>query len=275
MSSIDFKKINPQILSEATNDLNNVKSIGWYKIVPVNGTILVKNVPNGINNLSSWLEVQQINDTSVFQRLRTITGDYYERQYTSNSLWSEWKKVLPIVKGASTTTSGEAGLVPTPSVTDTNKFLSGKGIWETPQDTWQPNTSTQAGYVANPNSAANKVWKTDANGNPGWGDGMSVMTGATTAIAGKMGAVPAPAAGQNTYLLQGDGTWIEPKKTYGGSTNGLLMSSTELWALNSLTGCIGGDRHYIEFRPPNNATHGGYIDFHYNGSAKDYTARLV
>jgi hypothetical protein len=33
MSSTDFKKINPQILSSATSDLNAVKTPGWYRIL--------------------------------------------------------------------------------------------------------------------------------------------------------------------------------------------------------------------------------------------------
>lgn len=36
------------------------------------------------------------------------------------------------------------------------------------QDTWNANTKTVAGYVAAPGAVANKVWKTDANGNPAW-----------------------------------------------------------------------------------------------------------
>jgi len=38
----------------------------------------------------------------------------------------------------------------------------------TDTNTWNANTKTVAGYVSAPGNDANKVWKTDANGNPAW-----------------------------------------------------------------------------------------------------------
>lgn len=57
----------------------------------------------------------------------------------------------------------------------------------------------------------------------------SAMTGATSSAAGKIGLVPAPAAGKQTSFLRGDGTWVVPTNTtYSAATtsaNGLMSAS--------------------------------------------------
>lgn len=285
MSSTDFKKINPQILSSATDDLNAVKTPGWYRILcSSNGILQVQNVPSQIQNGedSCWLEVQQIDDSTYFQKLRTYSGLYFERQYSLSTLWTAWKRKDAIMKGAYPAVKGNEGLVPAPEAGDNNKFLRGDGTWSIPVDTWIANTEASDGYVTNPNGASSKVWKTNENGVPGWRDEKdttySNMVNATATTDGRAGLVPAPAKGKQNYLLSASG-WTTPNTTNGGQVKGLLLTNGQYDALKSMT--HSWSKYGVQLAPPTKFSngeapgHGGFIDFHYNGSTADYTSRII
>ncbi len=77
------------------------------------------------------------------------------------------------------------------------------------ENTWKANAVDSEGYVEATGGKANQIYRTDAEGNPGWQDGIEIdeMAGATAEKAGAAGIVPAPAAGMQDAFLRGDATW--------------------------------------------------------------------
>lgn len=271
MSSIDFKKINPQILQN-NEDLNQITSIGWYRIVfnPSSNVILVSNAPEEIQS-SCWMQVQQLSDYNFFQRIRTTSGIYFERQ-SLNGVWSNWSRLDKAMSAATSSSAGKSGFVPAPAAGQDQLFLKGDGTWALPTNTWQQNTVDNNGYVTAPTTGnSNKVWKTNANGQPGWRDeekvSYSTMRGATASASGTSGLVPTPTSGQQNDFLRGDGTW----KPLGGS----LLTQTQYNNL-SKKGLLN-ETTRIELLPPSGVNYGGFIDFHYNDpdGKKDYTSRII
>jgi len=95
------------------------------------------------------------------------------------------------------------GLVPASGGTNgTTKYLREDGTWVVPPDTdtntWVANSKDVAGYVSAPGAIANKVWKTDASGNPGWRDDADTDTNTWNANTKDVaGYVAAPGAVAN------------------------------------------------------------------------------
>lgn len=97
-------------------------------------------------------------------------------------------------------------------------------------------------------SAVTSVTKSDitALGIPGSDTNTtySAFKGATASTAGGSGLVPAPASGQNTRYLRGDGTWqTPPNTTYGVATdeaNGLMSAADKA----KLDGIASGANNY-------------------------------
>ena len=118
---------------------------------------------------------------------------------------------IPIeMAGATSSSSGTSGLVPSPVTGDEDKFLKGNGTWsEVPEMIGTDGTNDGAsGAVPAPVAGEEELF---LRGDGTWAEPdppvILEMSGATDISDGEGGLVPAPYSGDETKFLMGDGTW--------------------------------------------------------------------
>lgn len=133
------------------------------------------------------------------------------------------------------------------NLTNLNQLTNGPGYITsyTDTNTWDANSKNVAGYVAAPGAVANKVWKTDASGNPAWRDDADtiVTSLAWTSITGRPTALSSftnDLGNYGSWYSTSGGTISGDVTINGSSNNALTINQTQAYVNIYSTGASNG-----------------------------------
>lgn len=141
-------------------------------------------VTRSLVNIDSDVTRANTNSTNAFNKATEAIDKANAAANAARSAQSTANSASATATTANTTASSALS---TANAAGTSLAVSGRTISlknkngtvissQTTQDTWNANSKTVPGYVAAPGAVANKVWKTDASGNPGWRDDADTKT---------------------------------------------------------------------------------------------------
>lgn len=204
---------------QASTDLDTLTDPGFYSCA---ADATVGTLENAPTTKAFFMIVGK--HSGIYQRVieaSTTNFKAYERNKESDE-WGDWSQQyssanlpesVPKAETLSSTTVGstkkpvyftggkptEIGFTIESNVPSGAKFT----------DTWTLNSATSNGYVsAGGESNANKVWKTDGTGAPGWRD--DANTTYSSFSRSTSGLVPAPNGEGTSKFLREDGNWAAP-----------------------------------------------------------------
>ena len=169
MSPEDKRKIENMQASSLANALtlkiNNGSTEGTNLYTYNGSSIKTLDIVAGNNITLSTSAGRVVIDAITQNDTYTLDGflssdSYITRLTDSNGITTT--ATIPCVKGATTTTDGNAGLVPGPAIGDESKFLKGDGTWGTPADSHYT-THLYIGKQSSNNSDNNNSATTNGN----------------------------------------------------------------------------------------------------------------